>query len=83
MKKYMVIETMRPGALQKVYERFHANGRVMPKGLHYIDSWLEKDGHRCFQLMQTADFSLFSEWTKHWRDLTDFEIVEIGEKPAS
>ncbi|MFT5113201.1 MAG: hypothetical protein ACI8P9_002529 [Parasphingorhabdus sp.] len=61
----MVIETLRDGCLEEVYGRFHRDGRMMPKGLHYIDSWLEKDGDRCFQLMETDDASLFQEWTKN------------------
>jgi len=55
----------------------------MPAGLGYIDSWLEKDGDRCSQLMETDDPSLFSEWTKNWEDLTYFEIIEIGPKPTA
>lgn len=55
----MVIETHRVGCLEEVYRRFHAQGRMMPAGLHYIDSWLEKDGDRCFQLMETDDPALF------------------------
>lgn len=82
MAKYMVIENHRPGTLEEVYKRFHQKGRMMPEGLSYIDSWLEKDGDRCFQLMETEDKALFSEWTKNWDDLTDFEIIEIGEKPS-
>jgi len=83
MAKYMVVETHRPGMLKEVYRRFHQNGRMMPDGLHYVDSWLEKGGDRCFQLMETEDPSLFAEWTKHWEDLTDFEIIEIGVKPKA
>lgn len=81
MKKYMVIETFRSGALEKVYQRFHSKGRMLPEGLRYIDSWLEKNGQRCFQLMETDNPELFTQWTQHWDDLTEFEIVEIGEKP--
>jgi len=81
MTKYMVIEKHRPGVLDEVYKRFHSKGRMMPEGLFYIDSWLEKDGDRCYQLMETDDFSLFSQWTSNWDDLTEFEIIEIGEKP--
>ena len=81
MTKYMVIETHRKGCLEAVYRRFYEKGRMMPDGLEYIDSWLEKDGDRCFQLMETNDTSLFSEWTKNWDDLTDFDIIEIGPKP--
>ena len=77
----MIIETYYEGVLDKVYSRFDKRGRMMPKGLYYIDSWLEKDGNRCFQLMETDKPELFQEWIKHWEDLTRFEVVEIGAKP--
>ncbi len=83
MTTYMVIETFFDGCLEQVYERFHQKGRMIPEGLHYIDSWLEKDGNRCYQLMETESVDLFSAWTKKWADLTAFEIIEIGSKPAS
>jgi len=80
---YMVIETFKPGLKDAVYERFHRCGRMLPQGLLYVDSWLEKDGDRCFQLMQTEDKSLFDQWICHWNDLVDFEIVPIGPKPQN
>ncbi len=83
MKTYMVIESIKPGAVDAVYERFHAKGRMMPPGLFYLNSWLEKGGSRCFQLMETDDARLFADWTMHWTDLVDFEIVEIGDKPGT
>ena len=55
MKQYMVIETFFPGCKGKIYERFHAKGRRLPDGLAYLNSWLEKDGNRCFQLMETNE----------------------------
>ena len=81
MNKYMVIETFLPGCRDKVYQRFHEKGRMIPDGLVYIDSWLERDGERCFQLMETQDPSLFQQWVKHWDDLVRFAFIEIGEKP--
>jgi len=81
MKQYMVIETFRPGCKEKIYERFYAKGRMMPAGLEYVNSWLEKDGDRCFQLMQTDDPSLFRIWLANWEDLMTAEVVELGEKP--
>jgi hypothetical protein len=76
----MVIENFKSGCKEKVYERFHEKGRMLPDGLVYIDSWLEKDGDRCFQLMETDTFGLFPLWTRHWKDLVIFEIIEIAEK---
>ena len=81
MNRYMVIEHFAPGAKAKIYDRFHEKGRMLPEGLLYIDSWLEKDGDRCFQLMETSDRSLFDEWIVRWKDLIQFEIIELGERP--
>jgi len=81
MKRYMVIEHFAPGALSAVYERFQEKGRMLPAGLVYLDSWLEKDGQRCFQLMETNDPSLFDTWVGSWKDLIRFEIIELAEKP--
>jgi len=81
MKQYMVIESFFPGCKDKVYERFHQEGRMLPDGLAYVNSWLEKDGDRCFQLMETNDPSLFEAWFEHWKDLAAMELVELAEKP--
>ena len=81
MNRYMVIERFAPSAKEKVYDRFREKGRMLPDGLVYIDSWLEKAGDRCFQLMETNDSSLFDRWMENWRDLVRIEIIELGEKP--
>ena len=81
LRQYMVIETFLPGCKNLVYERFFEKGRMLPAGLAFVGSWLEADGNRCFQLMETRDPALFNRWMEHWSDLMKFEIVEIGEKP--
>ena len=80
--KYIVIETFRPDGKALVYERFRQKGRMLPDGLRYIDSWLEKDGDRCFQLMETDKPELFERWTASWSDLVSFEILELEEPGA-
>lgn len=78
----MVIETFKPGAKEAVYERFERLGRQLPAGLNYLDSWLTKDGTRCFQLMETEDSKFFDEWTERWDDLIDFEVVPVTDSPT-
>ena len=78
--KYMVLETFRPGCKARIYERLRAKGRMLPEGLRYIDSWLEKDGDRCYQLMETESPALFEPWTAAWVDLVSFEIIELEEQ---
>jgi len=81
--KYMVVETFAPGCRARVYERFHEKGRMLPDGLRYVESWLEKDGNRCFQLMETESQKLFDEWIREWEDLVSFEVIELDpQKPT-
>jgi Domain of unknown function (DUF3303) len=73
----MVIEryTKGPGP---VYQRAAVRGRMLPRGLKYIGSWIDDGGlDRCFQLMETSDPSLFEEWFENWRDLVEFEVVPV------
>ena len=72
---FMVIERFKNRDALAVYRRFREQGRMMPEGLKYIDSWVEENYDRCFQLMETDDPELFKEWTSNWDDLVDFEIV--------
>ena len=63
---------------EPVYARAAERGRMLPDGLVYVDSWLDERAlDRCFQLMETADPSLFDEWTARWADLAEFEIVPV------
>jgi hypothetical protein len=73
----MVVEHFRPGQAGEIYRRFGQRGRMLPEGLHYIESWVSADVEICYQLMETDDFGLFARWTEHWNDLIDFEIVPI------
>jgi hypothetical protein len=74
--RYMVIETFVKGP-RPVYERARDRGRMLPDGLQYVDSWIEEDLGRCFQLMETDDPALFDRWTARWDDLAAFEIVPV------
>ena len=75
--KFMVIERFRNRDAVAVYRRFRDQGRMMPEGLKYIDSWVEPNFDRCFQLMECDDPRLFQEWILRWHDLMEFEIVPV------
>jgi hypothetical protein len=49
----------------------------MPEGLEYIDSWIEPNFDRCFQLMKTDNLCLLQRWILAWNDLVEFEIVPV------
>ena len=77
MTRYMVVERFTHGA-HAVYARAAEQGRMLPDGLHFIDSWIVDDGDTtCFQLMETEDQSLFKTWLAAWGDLSEFEIHPV------
>lgn len=74
---YMVIERFKNGDAIPVYRRFREKGRMTPPGLGYVESWVETNFERCFQLMECNDAGLLEEWACRWRDLVDFEFVPL------
>jgi len=75
--RYMVIERFKNRDALPVYRRLRDKGRMMPDGLTYLDSWVETNFDRCFQLMECSNPSLFQPWIAQWNDLIDFEIVPV------
>jgi hypothetical protein len=59
---FMVIERFKDNDMIPVYERLKEKGRIFPEGLKYINSWIEPNFSRCFQLMECDDPRLLQEW---------------------
>ena len=74
---FMIVERFRNRDPKPIYQRLRESGRQMPEGLTYIDSWVEANFDRCFQLMETADLRLLQQWIACWSDLMEFEIVPV------
>ncbi len=75
---FMVIERFRDSDMLPAYDRLRAAGRSLPDGLEYIDSWVEANFSRCFQLMRCDDLRLIQQWILQWRGSgATFEIVPV------
>jgi len=74
---YMVVEHFRHGDPLPVYRRFRERGRMLPDGLRYVASWVDRELRRCYQLMETDDPALFAPWIAQWSDLADFEVHPV------
>jgi hypothetical protein len=74
---YMVIERFRNRDAAGVYARFREKGRMAPEGLRYVDSWVESNQDRCFQVMEADDPTLLEAWAANWADIVDFEFVPV------
>lgn len=79
MKKtlYMVVEHFKNNDPVPIYRRFQARGRLTPKGLVYISSWIDHNLERGYQLMETHDRTLLEEWMTRWWDLVEFEVYPV------
>jgi hypothetical protein len=79
---YMVIERFKDRDAKAVNRRFRGKWRMAPEGLDYVDSWVETNFDRCFQLMECGDARLLEEWANHWRDLVEFEFEFVPVRPS-
>ena len=75
---FMVVERFKDCNPVPIYERLRTSGRSLPEGLRYIDSWVEVNFGRCFQLMECDDVRLLMQWIVQWRDLMEFEVVPVS-----
>jgi hypothetical protein len=51
---------------------------MLPDGLNYIDSWVESNFDRCFQLMECGDPRLLQQWVLNWHGSgVTIEIVPV------
>ena len=75
---FMVIERFEGNDMVPIYQRLEERGRQLPDGLIFIDSWIEANFSRCFQLMECDDARLLQEWVLGWRGTgASFEIVPV------
>jgi hypothetical protein len=64
---FMVIERFKDNDMLPIYKRLRDEGRMLPDGLKYVDSWVEPNFGRCFQVMECDDLRLFQQWVLSWR----------------
>ena len=73
----MVIEHFKDGDPAPVYRRFREQGRLAPEGLTYVNSWVDVNLERCYQVMETENPALLDEWIANWHDLVEFEVHPV------
>jgi hypothetical protein len=74
----MVIERFRDRDPLPIYRHLRDRGRMVPEGLTYLDSWVEPNFDRCFQLMECDDLRLIQQWVLNWRGSgVTIEIVPV------
>ena len=73
----MVIEHFHEGKIKELYNRFDQKGRMMPEGVNYVNSWIDKDVKTCYQVMESPSEKKLKEWINNWSDIVDFEVIPV------
>ena len=73
---FMVIETYRFGP-GPVYDRLAAAGRQIPEGITFVDSWIDEDLTRCWQVMDADRREDLDSWLAAWSDLVSFDVIPV------
>ena len=75
---FMVIERFKDNDMVPIYRQIRDGSRMLPDGLKYIDSWVEPNFSRCFQLMECDDLRLFQSWVLEWSGFgLSIEVVPV------
>ncbi|MEM9051753.1 MAG: DUF3303 family protein [Bacteroidota bacterium] len=77
MKTYMIIEHYKPGKAKEIYARFRENVRMLPAGVQFIDSWVEENLQKCYQVMKSESIEGINLWVDQWKDLVEFEVIPV------
>lgn len=80
---YMVVETFADGRLRDIYKRLADEGRMMPEGLDYVNSWITDDLAQCFQVMRTEDRALLDKWLANWKGYMTAEVYPVVTSPEA
>jgi hypothetical protein len=74
---FMVVEHFAEGKVAENYRIAREEGRRLPDGLRYVDSWVAASLDTCFQLMECDDLALMQEWVARWDGFGRFEVVPV------
>ena len=77
----MVIEHFKGGDPLPVRERFKSQGRMLPDGVEYINSWIDAPNARCFQVMEAPTAAALQSWIDRWADIVEFEVIPVKTSP--
>lgn len=81
--QYMIIERFHPGKVKSLYQRFDEKGRMLPEGVHYINSRINEQVSICYQLMESDSVDSIRQWIGYWSDLADFEVIPVNSSAAA
>ncbi len=50
---------------------------MLPVGVEFIDSWIEDNLQKCYQVVKSESLEKIYEWIDNWNDLVNFEVIPV------
>jgi hypothetical protein len=74
---YLVIERFFPDKVKALYQKFAEQGRMLPEGVVFVQSWIDEKVEICYQIMESDSIEKLWQWALLWKDYADFEIIPV------
>lgn len=75
---FMVIETFPTDGVLPLYRKLRREGRTLPEGVEFVESYIEVGFSRAFQVMRADSAAALQAWVLTWQGLgIEFEIVPV------
>lgn len=74
---YLVIERFFPDKVKVLYQKFAEQGRMLPEGVVFVQSWIDEKVEICYQIMESDSIEKLWQWALLWKDYADFEIIPV------
>jgi hypothetical protein len=73
----MIIERFYPEKIKELYAKFDKEGRLLPDGVQYINSWIDEKVSACYQIMESDSPEKLQQWVNNWKEFAEFEIIPV------
>ena len=74
---YIIIEKFHEGKIKELYKRLDNEGRFIPDGVTYVNSWVDEKCEICYQVMESESLEKLQEWMNNWEGFCDWEVVPV------
>jgi hypothetical protein len=73
----MIIERFYPDKIKAMYNRLDEEGRSLPEGVKYVNSWIDENIETCYQIMESESREKLNEWMDNWEGFCIWEVIPV------
>lgn len=74
---FLIIEYFNPDKVKELYQRLAQEGRHLPDGVVYVNSWVDLELKTCYQIMEAENLGEIQAWLVQWEDFATFKVIPV------